>query len=448
MPSTLVPKVILTETAYSLAGGGNGALVIAIIGTANMGTANTVYRVSSSSEAVSLFGSSTAYGANLVKMISVAFAEGASVVKAISIGTPTLDSATTGANSTKAVLTANSSAGATTITVTDGTAYTAGKKVYIGTGLTYSKEEYVTVSSVTGNVVTLTAPLVFDHFIGESATIVTAKVPSDYTSAIAELLQDETKSVVVCEANDDVTASALNTMCDQSSAQYNTPCVYFRGCLASDTETTVVTKAQALNSKRTVSLYPLITDFDGNVLSGGETASAVAGAIAKNGVPKLNHNLTSISSAGGVSTRISNMDALISGGVSPIELKYGTIHIVRLVTTYAKLDGVPDTTWQEAAVRLNVDAIEKTMARRMQSKFLQSGNTPQVRLAIKAETVSILKQFESLGVLVADPVSGTPAFLDPIVSVDATNPTKVNVDIQIRPGLPLNFIGLNFKIFI
>jgi hypothetical protein len=125
MSSALVPKVILTETASSLSGGGGGQVVIGIIGTSASGTANTVTKVSSTAEASTLFGSNTAYGANLLKMVSRAFAEGASTIKVVSIGTPTLDAATSGANASKAVLTGVSLAGASTISVTDGTAYIA-----------------------------------------------------------------------------------------------------------------------------------------------------------------------------------------------------------------------------------------------------------------------------------------------------------------------------------
>jgi hypothetical protein len=133
-----------------------------------------------------------------------------------------------------------------------------------------------TVQSVATNVVTLTAPLSFDHVAGESATIVTPKVDADYTSAITAMLPDETKNIIVCEMNSDTTASALKTMCDNSASQYNTPCVYFRGALEADTEGTVITKATTLNSKRVVSFYPLLASFNGSTLSGGETAAAIA----------------------------------------------------------------------------------------------------------------------------------------------------------------------------
>lgn len=449
MSSSLVPKVILTETASSLAGGGVGQVVLGVIGTSATGTSNSVTTISSTAEANAIFGSNTAYGATLVKMIARAFAEGASIIKAVSIGAPTLDAATSGANASKAVLTAASSAGATTITVTDGTAYTASKVVYIGTGNAYAKEEVRTVVSVAGAVVTLNTPLAFDHSVGETAVIVTPKVSGDYTNAIAALLPDETKNIIVSEANDDATAAAIKTMCESSASQYSTPCVYIRGAESTSiTEANAITKAQALNSKRVVSVYPLLADFNGAVLTGGETAATVAGAIAGNGVPKLNHNFTTFANVGGVSARITDYDALITGGVSPIELKFNTIHIVRFVTTYTTLNGVPDATWKEASVRLNVDHIQRALTRRVQGKFLQSGNTPQIRLAIKTETIALLNQYAASGILVADEATGTPAFRDPVVSTDTNDNTKVNVDIELSPGKPLNFISLNFRIFV
>lgn len=448
MSSNLVPKVILTEVAEGLAVPQNNQVIIGIIGTAASGTVNTVYKVRSVSEGESYFGSNTAFGANLMKMIRRAFAEGASAVRAITVGAPTLAAATSGANATKAALTADAAVGATSVSVTDGTAFTTGDVIYIGTGSAYDKEERRVVATIAANVLNFTAPLVFAHFIGEKAQVVTEKVAADYTSAITELGMEETKSVVICELNDDTTAAAMATMADSSTANYNTPCIYIRSALSSDTESTVAAKALAANNKRVIITYPLLVDFNGATVTPGETAAAFAGVLAGNGVPKLNHNFSSFENFAGVSARINDMDALISSGVTPIELKYEEIHIVRFVTTYTKKNGVPDSTWKEGAVRLNVDSIQKTISRVVQQKFLQAGNTPQVRLAIEKEVTALLNVFASSQILVQDERTGTPAFQKPVVSTDANDATKVNVDISISPGKPLNFISLNFKVFL
>lgn len=228
MSNNLVPQVLLSETTSGLGVPQGNQVVIGIIGTSEKGTANTVTTLYSVADAETTFGSNTSYGASLVSMIRKAFQEGASIIKAISIGTPTMDAATTGANTTKATLTANAVAGATSISVTDGTAFTTGKVIYIGTGSAYAKEEMRVVTTVATNVVNFATALKFDHYIGETAKAVTAKVPADYTTAITALTADEGKTVVVSEANDATSAAAIATMCDNSALLYNTPCVYIR----------------------------------------------------------------------------------------------------------------------------------------------------------------------------------------------------------------------------
>ena len=317
-----------------------------------------------------------------------------------------------------------------------------------GTGQTYAYEEKRVVLSNTATTVVFTTPLTFKHYIWEIAKVSTAKTSADYDLAIQAMLEDESKMVVVCEDNSDTTAAKLEQMCVDSRDHYNTPCVYFRSAEATDTATTIIAKAEAHNSDRVILSYPMLVDFNGKTLSSWECASSLAGAISGNWVPKLNHNFTAFESVWGVSSKISDMDALLSSGVTPIELKYNSIHIVRLLTTKTTTNSVPDTKLQEWAVRLNVDFIEKAVSKILQEKFLQQGNTSQVRLAMKAEVVSSLTKFTAMDILVADPTTNTPAFRDPVVSTDPADATKVNVDVEIAPGKPLNFISLNFKVYL
>ena len=77
MTSLLVPNVNLTENTGSLSafGGVRGSLPIYMIGTAAAGTAGVEYELVSEAQAISTFGASTAYGANLLRMIKRAFKE-------------------------------------------------------------------------------------------------------------------------------------------------------------------------------------------------------------------------------------------------------------------------------------------------------------------------------------------------------------------------------------
>ena len=445
MTNALVPKVTLAESAGNLGVPQTNQVVIGMIGVSSGGTAtvNTVQQVISVAQAETLFGANTSKGADLLKMIKRAFQEGASIVKAISIGTPTVAAAT---NANQGLLTADSEAGAMTATVADATIYTAGMVVYLGTNQSYDREERLVVDTGVGTTVTFTTALKFKHYTGEDLKIITQKTSSAYSTAITAMESDEDKSIVICDLNDDDTAALLKTMCDNSTVNYNTPCVYFRAPTFGEVAATVQTNATNHNSSRVVQLFPNLVDFNGKTLNPGETAAVVTGAIALNGVPWPNHNLTSFVSVGNAETKITDMDALIAAGVTPLELKGGTVHIVRLVTTYTLLNNVPSTLWQEGSVRLNVDYIQRVLARDVQAKFLQKGQNPQTLLALKQEVNAYLSQFASSNILVADVTRNVPAFRPPVVTVDADDATSVTVEIEISPGKPLNFVNLKFSI--
>ena len=85
MSNNLVPKVSITEAVASLAVPQDNLVVLGIIGTSEKGDANTIYSISSVSQADAIFGNNYSKGAYLVPMIKKAFQEGASYVKAISI---------------------------------------------------------------------------------------------------------------------------------------------------------------------------------------------------------------------------------------------------------------------------------------------------------------------------------------------------------------------------
>lgn len=443
--NTQVPKVTISEIASSLPVPQANQVVIWIIGTSEKGTANKVEKITSVSVAESIFGSNVANWATLVSMIKKAFQEWASVVKAVSIGSPTLDAATSGS---EGALTADSAAGSTTVTVADATIYSADDIVYLWTGSSYDEEERLVVATGVGSTLTFTTALKFAHYEWELARIITPKVAGDYTNAINALEQDEDKSIVVCENNASATVTAIRTMCDNSAANYNAPCVYIQGCEIGETATTAIAKAAANNDERVILPFPFLTEFNWRITTGWETAAALAGVIAGNGVPKLNHNFSDFTGFWGVSEKISDMDALLNAGITPIELKYSSIHIVRLLTTRTTTSGVPDSTWKEAAVRLNVDFIEKSIAREVQKRYLQKGNTAQVRDSIKETCKSMLDVFATNNIIIADEVTKMPAYSDPVVTTDSVDSTKVNVDMMISPWKPLNFISLNFKVFI
>lgn len=228
MTNVLIPKVSITEGVGNKAAvGGLGQTVIGIIGTSEKGTANTVQTINSQSDAIAIFGSNTAYGANLLKMIKKAFLEGASKIVAISVGTPNI-----GTTPVVATLTADFDPATATNKKLIATSSTAGLAandvIYLGTGNDYSYEERLVIQSVAANSITVTTDIQFKHYIGEKATKVTEKVSADYDTAIDLMTEEETKAIVICEDNSSATAAKIVTLTENSYALHATPCIYIQ----------------------------------------------------------------------------------------------------------------------------------------------------------------------------------------------------------------------------
>jgi len=110
-------------------------------------------------------------------------------------------------------------------------------------------------------------------------------------------------------------------MTEISSEDDDNLCVYFRGFDKDVSEAQAMTKSQAHNSDRVFTFYPALKSYDGQTMSGAITAAACAGAVVGNGIPKLNHNYSELTSFGGVKTTIDDYDALFGAGCCPIIIR-------------------------------------------------------------------------------------------------------------------------------
>jgi hypothetical protein len=68
----------------------------------------------------------------------------------------------------------------------------------------------------------------------------------------------------------------MKTMTENSTFNYNTPCVFIQGPEDSDDEASIISKGNAANNDRIILTYPLLVDFNGKITTGGETAAALA----------------------------------------------------------------------------------------------------------------------------------------------------------------------------
>lgn len=105
---------------------------------------------------------------------------------------------------------ADSLAGATSLTLTNATGIVAGTNFTVGSGITV---DYVTAASIVGNVVTLTAPTISAHVVGESASA----LPDDIRQAVillAGFLIRERGSIAVTMNETTLTSSSTYSKSD------------------------------------------------------------------------------------------------------------------------------------------------------------------------------------------------------------------------------------------
>ena len=440
MSNLLRPRVFVNESIQELITPGANPLVVGLIGVSEMGTANVFQLFDSIADVEAEYGLNTSKGALLVEMARLAFAEGATEVKLCSIDTPTV--ADTDA------LTVAPAAGDSSVTVASNTGYAASDVIYIGSGNAgFAFEERRVVTGISGGtIIQFTGdPLQFDHTTSESVFKVTEPVAGDFTTALGKLELDRDAQLVVIQSDNNTINGNLLTSVGNAYNNQNFM-IALRGMARGTTEAASIIQAAVHDSDFMIQIFPTLTDKNGKYLQGFMGASAVCGAISGRGVPGVNFNLLDLESFGGVEAEIADIDALIDGGVTPIELRDNAIRVVRLMTTSLTLESVPSDLLEEGSVRVNVNHIQRTVQRALEKRFLTAGNTPSTREQIRSTVKNLLREFALSEILVTDEVTGTPGFKDPIVKTDSSNRKQVNVEIEIAPTLPLVFIKLNFRI--
>ena len=88
----------------------------------------------------------------------------------------------------------------------------------------------------------------------------------------------------------------------------------------------------------------------------------------------------------------SELDTLLQGGVTPVELAGGVCSVVRGVTTRTTTGGVSDSTWRELTTILVVDDVIPGVRNALRAKFPRAKNTAQSRSAIRSQVIVELEK--------------------------------------------------------
>ena len=213
-------------------------------------------------------------------------------------------------------------------------------------------------------------------------------VADDYEAAFAQVEAIEDAAVVVCDSTDVAVQQLLCSMVESCSASRRERIAVTAGA-AGESVTALVARAASLNHERMVLVAPGDAAGDGGI----RCAAAVAGAIAGNTDPALPLGGARLYGLDGLETSYEDgdIDLLVQGGVTPLEMLAGGCYVVRGITTRTTTGGVGDITWRELTTILVVDEVIPGIRNALRAKFARAKNTEQSRGAIRSQVVMELE---------------------------------------------------------
>ncbi len=206
----------------------------------------------------------------------------------------------------------------------------------------------------------------------------TAEGAADYESAFALLEQTDGVDIIVCDSTDAAVQQKLKVSVESASGRQRERIGVTAGG-ADESVTQLIARAAALNSERMVLVAP------GDV----RMAAAAAAVIAAESDPSVPVNGAALKgfSALGASYDDTQIDLLVRGGVTPLEMSAGEVCIVRGITTRTTTGGAEDKTWRELTSVMIVDNVIPALRGSLRSRFSRSKNTAQVRSAIRSQVI-------------------------------------------------------------
>ena len=134
----------------------------------------------------------------------------------------------------------------------------------------------------------------------------------------------------------------------------------------------------------------------------------------------------------------SDVDALLQGGVTPVELVGGVCSVIRGVTTRTKTGGAADPTWRELTTILVVDDVVPGVREALRAKFARAKNTAQTREAVRSQVILELE-----GKVAAEVIAG---YGEVTAQALAEDPTVCLVTFSFTVAQGLNQIWLSAQI--
>lgn len=219
-----------------------------------------------------------------------------------------------------------------------------------------------------------------------------AATKAAYSAALA-LLDPEQADIFVLDSGELEPQQTLRTWLMARAAQ-GAGCIGLVG-MAQPTAVQLITRAGLLNCERMVLVGPDVrytgeTDWGGGCLA----AAALAGVLAAQTDPALPLNGAVLAGLSAVSCgwTETELDQLVQGGVTPVELAGGQVSVIRGQTTRTKTGGVTDATYRELTMMLVIDEVLGSVRSALAAKFARRKNTAATRSAIRAQVAIELEE--------------------------------------------------------
>lgn len=252
---------------------------------------------------------------------------------------------------------------------------------------------------------------------------------ADYEAAFQALEKVEDVAVVVCDSEAITVQKALRDSVKRASQSRRERLAVVPGG-DGETVTQLVQRAGDLGCERVVLAAP----------GGAEAAAAVAGTIAGESDPAV--PLGGAELKGDIvleeSWSDNELDALILGGVTPLEQSGGVVNVIRGVTTRTKTGEAADPTWRELTTIRVVDDVIPALRDALRAKFSRAKNTGQGREAIRSQVIVELENKVAKEIITG--------YGDVTVTALEDNPTVCLVEFKFTVAHGLNQIWLSANI--
>lgn len=231
--------------------------------------------------------------------------------------------------------------------------------------------------------------LMFEN--GASTVVVSpapARAVAAYQAALERLLAQRTASYCVFDTDDGEIQAAMAAAITAASGRKG-ECIGLAGMSQSGVSQ-LVARAETLNCERMVLVGPAVRlEGDSSFSGGWMAAAALAGVLAAEPDPAVPVHGSRLSGLDAVDGTLSEtqIDTLVRGGVTPVEMTGGAVEVIRTVTTRTKTAGAADDTYRELNTMRVIDEVIPAIRTALSAKFARAKNNRVTRNAIRTQVL-------------------------------------------------------------